>query len=209
VRQTDRVPVHVLVAFALAVLPLSLTPGTSSTLVMTRVLAGGSVEGRKVALGTASGLYVHATMAAFGLAALVMASSRAFAVLKIVGAAYLVAIGLAALMQRQPRGKRRLLWSDHGSYVQAFLGNVLNPKAAGVYLTLLPQFIDPGRPVVPQIYLLATVHVAVALTYLTLLSHVVAAAGVVLTRPAWRSWMQRLTGAVLVFFGLRTAVTAR
>jgi threonine/homoserine/homoserine lactone efflux protein len=176
---------------------------------MTRVLAGGSVEGRKVALGTASGLYVHATMTAFGLAALVMASSRAFAVLKIVGAAYLVAIGLAALMQRQSRGKRRLPWSDHGSYVQAFLGHVLNPKAAGVYVTLLPQFIDPSRPIVPQIYVLATVHVAVALSYLTLLGHVVAAAGVVLTRPAWRSWMQRLTGAVLVFFGLRTAVTAR
>jgi threonine/homoserine/homoserine lactone efflux protein len=175
---------------------------------MTRVLAGGPAEGRRVALGTAAGLYVHATMAAVGLAALVMASSKAFTVLKIVGAAYLVAIGLSALMQRQSRGKRRLPWSDHGSYVQAFLGNVLNPKAAGVYLTLLPQFLDPGRPVVPQIYLLATVHVAVALTYLTLLSHVVAAAGVALARPAWRAWLQRVTGAVLVFFGLRTAVTA-
>jgi threonine/homoserine/homoserine lactone efflux protein len=176
---------------------------------MTRVLAGGYAEGRKVALGTTSGLYVHATMAAVGLAALVMASSRAFAVLKLVGAAYLVAIGIAALIQRESRGKGRLPWSNHGSYVQAFLGNVLNPKAAGVYLTLLPQFVDPGRPLVPQIYLLATVHVVVALTYLTLLSHAVAAAGVVLTRPAWRAWMQRLTGAVLVFFGLRTAVTAR
>lgn len=78
-------PVHVLLAFALAVLPLSLTPGASSTLVMTRVLAQGRAEGVKVAVGTVCGLYVHATTAAVGLAAVVMASSRAFLVLKIAG----------------------------------------------------------------------------------------------------------------------------
>jgi len=124
------------------------------------------------------------------------------------GALYLIGIGVSALLQRQSNAKRRLPWADHGSYVQAFLGNVLNPKAAGVYLTLLPQFINADRPVVPQIYTLATVHVAVALIYLTLLSHVVAAAGLVLTKPAWRTWMQRVTGTVLIFFGLRTAATA-
>ena len=199
---------HVLVAFSFVVLPLSLTPGASSTLVMTRVLAGGRAEGVKVAVGTATGLYVHATTAAIGLAALVMASSRAFIVLKLAGAAYLVAIGLSALMNGRSRGGRSMPWSGHGSYVQAFLSNVLNPKAAAVYLTLLPQFLDPGKDVVPQIYALATVHVAVALTYLTLLSHVVAAAGVVLARPVWRMWTQRVTGAVLVFFGLRTAARA-
>lgn len=119
-----------------------------------------------------------------------------------------MAIGLSALLQRQSRPQRRLPWTHHGPHVQAFLGNVLNPKAAGVYLTLLPQFLDPGLPVVPQIYALATVHVAVALIYLVLLSHVVSAAGVVLDEPAWRTWMQRVTGIVLVFFGLRTATAA-
>lgn len=201
-------PVHVLLAFALAVLPLSLTPGASSTLVMTRVLAGGRAEGVKVAVGTVCGLYVHATTAAVGLAAVVMASSRAFLALKITGAVYLIGIGISALLQRHSTTRRRLPWADHGSYVQAFLGNVLNPKAAGVYLTLLPQFINADRPVVPQIYTLATVHVAVALIYLILLSHVAAAAGLVLTRPAWRTWIQRVTGTVLIFFGLRTAATA-
>ena len=202
-------PLEVLVAFALAVLPLSLTPGASSALVMTRVLAGGAGEGRKVAVGTATGLYVHATTAAAGLAAVVMASSTAFTALKIAGAVYLICLGLSALTERRrPTTRRRLPWSDHGSFVQALLGNVLNPKAAGVYLTLLPQFVDPDRPVVPQIYALATVHVVVALLYLTLLSQVVAVAGVVLSRPAWRTWCQRATGAVLVFFGVRTVTTA-
>lgn len=201
-------PPHALLAFAVAVMPLSLTPGVSSTLVMTRVRAGGPAEGIKVAVGTACGLYVHATTAAVGLAALIMASSRAFLSLKIVGAAYLVAIGLAALLTRGNRTSRQLPWAGHNSFVQALLGNVLNPKAAGVYLTLLPQFVSADRGVVPQIYTLATIHVVVALMYLTLLSHVVAVAGRVLTRPAWRIGMQRVTGATLVFLGLRTATTA-
>lgn len=70
-------PVHVLLAFALAVLPLSLTLGASSMLVMTRVLAAGRAEGVRVAVGTACGLDVHATKAAVGLADVVMASSQA------------------------------------------------------------------------------------------------------------------------------------
>ena len=201
-------PPHVLLTFALTVLPLSVTPGASSTLVTTRVLAGGRAEGVKVAVGTACGLYVHATTAAIGLATLVMASSQAFLALKVAGAAYLIVIGLSTLLGRQSRPKRRLPWTGHGSYVQAFLGNVLNPKAAGVYLTLLPQFLDARRPVVGQIYALATVHVAVAMVYLSLLSCVTAAAGVVLARPAWRRGGQRVTGAVLVLFGVRTASTA-
>lgn len=202
-------PPHVLLAFALAVLPLSLTPGASSTLVVTRVLAAGrSADGVKVAVGTACGLYVHATAAAVGLAAVIMASSRAFLVLRIAGAVYLVALGVCALVQRKSRMQRRLPWTGHGPYVQAFLGNVLNPKAAGVYLTLLPQFIDADRPVVPQIYALASMHAAVALTYLTLLSHVVDRAGGVLARPAWRTCMRRTTGLVLIFFGFRTATAA-
>jgi threonine/homoserine/homoserine lactone efflux protein len=204
-------PVHpgVLFAFALTVLPLSLTPGVSSALVTSRVLAAGRREGVKVALGTATGLYVHATTAAAGLAAVVMASSRAFAFVKFAGAAYLVVLGMSALLRRRPAPKRELPWKGHASYVQAFLGNVLNPKAAGVYLTLMPQFVNPSRAIAPQIYLLATVHVLVALTYLSLLTQVVAAAGALLRRPAWRTFLQRTTGGLLILIGLRTAATSR
>lgn len=197
---------QVLVAFALAVLPLSLTPGASSTLVMTRVLAGGTTEGVKVAIGTICGLYVHATAAAIGLAAVVMASATAFTVVKLAGALYLVALGVSLLRQGESDARRRLPWTHHGSLLQAFLGNVLNPKAAGVYLTLLPQFIDPGQAVAPQIFALATVHAFVALTYLTILSHLVSAVGGVLTRATWRAWLQRASGIVLILLGLRTAL---
>lgn len=198
-----------LLAFALAVLPLSVTPGVSSTLVATRVLTGGRAEGVKVALGTATGLYVHATAAALGLAAVVMASSLAFTTLKVAGALYLVWLGISTFRGATRTASRALPWTGRSAYAQALLGNVLNPKASAVYLTLMPQFIDPAAPVVPQTYLLATVHVVVALTYLTLLTYVVAAAGHVLARPAWKSLLQRITGSVLVLLGVRTAVATR
>jgi threonine/homoserine/homoserine lactone efflux protein len=199
----------VVVAFALAVLPLSLTPGVSSTLVTSRVLASGRREGLKVALGTATGLYVHATTAAAGLATVVMASSRAYAIVKIAGAAYLITLGLSALLRRGSAPKPELPWNARASYTQALLGNVLNPKAAGVYLTLMPQFINPNQAIAPQIYLLATVHVLVALTYLSLLTQVVDAAGGFLRRPRWRAYVQRTTGCALVLIGARTAATSR
>lgn len=102
-----------------------------------------------------------------------------------------------------------LPWTGRSAYAQALLGNVLNPKASAVYLTLMPQFIDPTASVVPQIYALATVHVAVAVVYLSLLAQVVAAFGVLLGKPQWKSFMQRLSGSVLIALGLRTAVATR
>jgi threonine/homoserine/homoserine lactone efflux protein len=203
------VSIGLLIAFALAVLPLSVTPGVSSTLVATRVLTGGRAEGVKVACGTATGLYVHATAAAAGLAAVIMASSLAFTVVKVVGAVYLVWLGVVTWRNASRGTISDLPWIGHGSYVQALLGNVLNPKASAVYLTLLPQFIDPTASVIPQIYVLATVHVAVALVYLTLLSQLVAAAGTALSRPRVRALIQRVTGVVLVGLGLRAAAATR
>lgn len=198
-----------LLGFALAVLPLSITPGVSSTLVTSRVLSGGRVEGMKVALGTATGLYVHATAAAAGLAAVVMASSVAFTALKAAGAVYLVWLGVAMLRSARDPGVPELPWAGRSSFVQALLGNVLNPKASAVYLTLAPQFLDPSAPVVPQLYALATVHVIVAIAYLTLLAQVVAAARAHVLKPGWTAFVRRTSGVLLVGLGLRAALASR
>ena len=80
--------------FLVAVAPITTTPGTSLTLVVSRVAAGGRRQGWWVILGTVTGLYVHATLAAVGLAALVLRSSQAFWIVKLVGAGYLVGLGL-------------------------------------------------------------------------------------------------------------------
>ncbi|WP_328415697.1 LysE family translocator [Micromonospora sp. NBC_00389] len=203
--------------FLLAVAPITTTPGASLTLVVSRVAAGGRREGWWVILGTVTGIYLHATLAAVGLAALVLRSSQAFWVVKLVGAGYLVGLGLWLLWSasRRPAGAgrpptvraRRLPWRVHHPYLQGLLGNVLNPKAAAIYLTLAPQFLEPGRPVLVPMLLLATAHAALHTCWLAGWTAVSGAAARLLRTATVRRMLDRLTGVVLLGLGVRTAVT--
>ncbi|RZT79092.1 threonine/homoserine/homoserine lactone efflux protein [Micromonospora violae] len=203
--------------FLIAVAPITATPGASLTLVVSRVATGGRRQGWWVILGTVTGLYVHATLAAVGLAALVLRSSQAFWVVKLVGAAYLVGLGLWLLWsasrrrtgagQRPTVRPRRLPWRVDHPYLQGLLGNVLNPKAAAIYLTLAPQFLEPGRPVLVPMLLLATAHAALHTCWLAGWTAVSGAAARLLRTAAVRRMLDRLTGVILVGLGVRAATT--
>ncbi|MEO3769027.1 LysE family translocator [Micromonospora sp. B9E7] len=203
--------------FLLAVAPITATPGASLTLVVSRVAAGGRRQGWWVILGTVTGLYVHATLAAVGLAALVLRSSQAFWVVKLVGAGYLVGLGLWMLWSASRRrteagprptvSARRLPWRVDHPYLQGLLGNVLNPKAAAVYLTLAPQFLEPGRPVLVPMLLLVTAHAALATCWLAGWTVVSGAAARLLRTASVRRMLDRLTGVILVGLGVRAAAT--
>jgi threonine/homoserine/homoserine lactone efflux protein len=205
--------------FALAVLPICLTPGTSFTLVTSRVLARGRRGGVLVAAGTACGIVCHATLAGLGLAAVVIRSSEAFVVVKLVGAGYLVALGLTMVYRSRTRGRTtdadvdrsapRLVWTGHNDFVQGLLGNLLNPKAAAVYLTLAPQFVRPqsgGTSLLGQLLVLAAVHVGVAVSWLLCWSAIVAAARAAVRSSRFRRVVDRITGSVLIGLGVRAAV---
>lgn len=99
-------------------------------------------------------------------------------------------------------------WAQLGGFGQGLWSNVLNPKAASVYLTLVPQFLTLNRPIALQVAALAVAHVVVVLVWLLFWTSVVAAARPVIDTPRFRRGMSRLAGAVLVFLGVRTA-TAR
>jgi threonine/homoserine/homoserine lactone efflux protein len=180
----------------------------SVTLATQRTLRDGPAAGLRVAAGTACGLTFHATAAALGLAALVASSAAAFTVLKLAGAAYLVVLGVGTLRAARRRTAapeaRRLPWTGHGAFLQGFLGNVLNPRAASVYLTLVPQFIAPGDDVLAATALLAAVHIAMQTTWLALCTLAVAR-----TRHAIGARVNALAGSVLIGLGLRTAAQAR
>ncbi|MEU8405613.1 LysE family translocator [Micromonospora sp. NPDC048842] len=203
--------------FLLAVAPITATPGASLTLVVSRVASGGRRQGWWVILGTVTGLYVHATLAAVGLAALVLRSSQAFWVVKLVGAGYLVGLGLwmlwSASRRRVRAGRRpavsarRLPWRVDHPYLQGLLGNVLNPKAAAIYLTLAPQFLEPGRPVLVPMLLLVTAHAAFATCWLAGWTVVSGAAARLLRTASVRRLLDRLTGVLLVGLGVRAAAT--
>ena len=164
-----------------------------------------------------TGLLVHATASAVGISALVVRSATAFTVLEVLGACYLVALGIlsfraARRTRREPAARvvaERRPPSAGTSFVQGFLTNILNPKPALFYLAFVPQFLDPGDPVVALTGLLVAIHMAISIVWLLAWGWFVSRATGLLTRPRWRASLERVTGAVLIALGLRLAATSR
>ncbi|MBB1256045.1 LysE family translocator [Streptomyces sp. OF3] len=201
---------YALGGFVLALLPLLVTPGASMALLVRHVVDGGRRRALGVALGTATGIGAHALLAAAGLSALVMRSAEAYTAVRLVGAAYLIGLGMWTWhsVRRAPPtkgGKKSSEPRGRSVYGQALLANVLNLKAAAIYLTLVPQFVDPGGWVAGQILALATVHALLTTAWLVGWSLVVDRSAHALRRERTRRMVARVSGAALVAVGLRTA----
>jgi threonine/homoserine/homoserine lactone efflux protein len=148
--------ISTLALFCAATLGLLVVPGPAVLYIVTRSVSQGRAAGVISVLGVHTGSLVHIAAAALGLSALLAASATAFTIVKYVGVAYLLWLGVRKLMQReegeqvlelQVQSKRRLFW-------EGFVVNVLNPKTAIVFLTFLPLFTDPAAgPVGLQILL--------------------------------------------------------
>jgi threonine/homoserine/homoserine lactone efflux protein len=144
---------HSLGVFAATVFVVNATPGVDMMLVLTRTLRHGVAGGIAAALGVACGCIVHTLVAAFGLAALLAASSAAFAAVKWAGAAYLLWLAFGMLREGMRRGAAVVVDASRAAspgaarlFVQGLLTNVLNPKVALFFLALLPQFIAADAP---------------------------------------------------------------
>jgi threonine/homoserine/homoserine lactone efflux protein len=138
---------HDLPLFIVSGLLLNITPGPDSLLIMTRSATQGWRAGCAAAFGIGSGTLVHILAAALGLSALLAASAAAFTVVKLVGAAYLVYVGISLLRSRADSGPNSEAKAEPQSlvriYLQGFLTNALNPKVALFFLAFMPQFISP------------------------------------------------------------------
>lgn len=202
----------VVLAFLAAVFPLVATPGASLTLLVREVAANGRRRALPVVLGTVTGLYVHATFAIVGLSALVMHSSRAFELVRLAGAVYLIGLGLRCWRSDPIPSGDAVRAPDTpaagplSTYRQAVLANVLNPKAASIFLTLVPQFLDPHRPLAEQILVLATAQSVLVATWLGCWTAALAGAGRLLSSPRAKAMWRRATGCVLIGLGMRSAI---
>jgi threonine/homoserine/homoserine lactone efflux protein len=136
-----------LALFVVSGLLLNITPGPDTLYILGRTASQGWRGGAIAALGIATGLVIHAVAAAVGLSAVVAASATAFSILKWIGAAYLLYIGMTLLFARlvasQPTPELRVA-TARTVFLQGFLTNVLNPKVALFFLAFLPQFVDPS-----------------------------------------------------------------
>ena len=142
-----------LTLFILSGLLLNMAPGPDSVLIMTRSATHGWRAGSAAALGIAAGTCVHVLAAALGLSALLATSAWAFTLIKYLGAAYLIYLGLTMLLHRH-RTQAATAMHNHKPaplsrrkiFTQGFLSNALNPKVALFFLAFVPQFIAPDAP---------------------------------------------------------------
>jgi threonine/homoserine/homoserine lactone efflux protein len=197
------------VAFLFASLILAVTPGPGVIYIVTRTLGQGRKAGLSSVGGIALGNLGNAAAASVGLAAVLAASSTAFAVVKIAGAAYLIFLGVKALrarptaetVDRLNRASPARLFRD------GFLVALLNPKTALFFAALLPQFIRPGASPLGQTLVLSSVFVSIAVCTDTVYVFSAAAfAKTIAQRSGWRPFGRYATAATFIGLGVYAAL---
>ena len=207
---------HQLLLFVAAGILLNLTPGPDVLYIVTNALRSGARAGVVAALGINAGCFVHVFAAALGVSALIAASATAFTILKWIGAAYLVWIGLKILFARAAPSATDLRELARGQpvlplrsvFIGGFLTNALNPKVAIFFLAFVPQFIAPDADNKALVF--------IALGSLFNVNSVFVNAGWALA-AAWMAtrasvqagmhWLDRVAGAMFVAFGLKLALS--
>ena len=194
-----------------------ITPGPDMAIVTKNAV----LHGRRAALGTSfgvnAGLAVWTLASALGVASLVRASATAFTVLKLIGAAYLIWLGIQALRASRTRAaasdaaaapSRKVLDARDG-FRQGIFSNLANPKIAVFFTSLLPQFIGPDRSVLVPFLVLGGTFVLMTLIWLSAYSLLAVRASAVLQRPRVKAGIDRLSGVVLIGLGVRLATEHR
>ena len=207
--------------FLIAVFLLNVTPGPDTAYIVGRSVAQGRGAGLVSALGISAGCCVHSLACAFGLTALLAASATAFTVIKIVGAIYLVYLGVRLVLTKlegkadegaaqaappaaAPRPLRQL-------FVSGFCTNVLNPKVVLFFVSFFPQFVSTGSAHKALAFLtLGAVFVVMSTVWNGFVAWV---AGGVTQRfsgkPGVKKWLDRTVGSAFVGLGLKLATATR
>jgi threonine/homoserine/homoserine lactone efflux protein len=206
-----------LTAFLGIALLVIVTPGPDTALVTKNALLYGRRPAIATAFGVTSGLLVWTVAAAFGVAAVVHASATAFTAMKLVGAAYLIWLGIQALRAVGHRSATTATAAANGGrrlavlrgFRQGLINDLANPKIAAFFTSLLPQFIASGHSVLAPFLLLGALFAAITLAWLVAFALMASKAGGLLTRPRVKAGLDRLTGVVLIGLGLRLATERR
>ncbi|WP_043620182.1 LysE family translocator [Nonomuraea candida] len=190
----------------------AMSPGPDFAVVVRRSAISGRGSGMAAAAGIAVGVFAWVVAAATGVAALLAASAMAFTVVKVVGAAYLVYLGVRSLRAAwRGGGELRLDVPDPGgrgawaAFAEGLLTNVLNPKAALFFVALVPQFLDAGVSV-PA---LSAVALAGTIAWFLVVANVVSMLRKVFARPMVRRAVDGVTGVALIGLGVKLATSTR
>jgi threonine/homoserine/homoserine lactone efflux protein len=190
---------------------LIIAPGPDMIYVISRGMAHGRRAGMLSAVGVVCGILVHTTAAAFGLTLILQTSAFAFLLIKFIGAAYLLYLGVKAWRDQstfrlEPSAS---VATSNALFWEGVLSNVLNPKIAIFFLAFLPQFVDwGGSHVTLQMVILGLTFACFGLCFLLVVGYSSGTLGKWLTyRPRYAQFFQRLAGGILIGLGIRLAVT--
>lgn len=197
-----------LLAFTAAAALLTVTPGLDTALVLRTAAVEGPRRALLAGIGICLGCLGWGLVVAFGLGALLAASRTAYAVLKWVGAAYLVWLAVQLLASRRESfgTDEAAARAGGGAWLRrGFLTNMLNPKVGIFYVSFLPQFIPAGADVVALTLLLAAIHALLGLGWFVLLIAATRPIAAALRRPGIIRGLDRATGTVFLLFAARLA----
>jgi threonine/homoserine/homoserine lactone efflux protein len=205
---------HSVLTFSLIALALTVAPGPDTFLVIANASAGGFRRGLATVLGIVSGGVFYALLIGCGLARFLLYSPTLFYAVKLAGACYLLYLGWGALRaalrrqaaQPQDAAAAAPARSVRASYLQGLLTNALNPKVAVFYLAFLPQFLNPGDPVVLKSVLLIGIHYSEGLVWLSLLAWSVGRLGRFMARARVRRAIDGVLGLTMMGFGAKLAL---
>ncbi len=196
-------------AFLIAGLILNLTPGADTMYILSRSIAQGKKAGVLSALGISTGAIVHCIFAALGLSVILAKSALAFMLVKYLGAAYLIYLGLKTLIKRQ---ENEINLSNSGDrtnykniYVSGIFTNLLNPKVALFFLAFLPQFINPEYAQSPIPFLiLGLVFLTTGTIWCLILALFVSRLSNQIRRNyRVKIWLDKIAGSIFIALGIK------
>ena len=201
----------VVVAFVPAVMAVVVSPGPDSIYTVTRSLSEGRAAGVAAAVGTATGVLVHAGAAVLGLSALLRTTAEAYVLMKYVGAAYLVYLGVRLLRDNETFEIDEPVESGDGSlldsYRKALTINVTNPQVAVFVLAFFPQFVPATADAALQLSVLGAVYAGLSLAYLAVVALFAdRVRHLLLDSATGQRAVRYASGSVLIGFGLKLAL---
>ena len=182
------------------------TPGVDMALVTKNALLHGRAAARATALGVNLGIFLWTLAAALGLAAVIAASAAAFTAIKLAGALYLVYLGVRALLGSH---ETVTVVAGGSAFRQGLASNLLNPKIAVFFTSLLPQFVDSAHTSPQDLLLLGLLFNCMGVLWLLTYAELAARGRDELGRPRVKRALDRLTGVALVGLGVRLAFERR
>lgn len=199
--------------FILSSILLNITPGSDTIYILSRSIFQGKKAGIMSVYGIVSGSLVHTLLAGLGLSLILMQSALAFNIVKWIGAAYLIWLGIRSIMARhedKPSMQAVESQSNRKVYLQGMMTNVLNPKVALFYLAFIPQFVSPEQTygAVPFI-LLGLTFSTTGILWCMLLVLFSSKMAQRLQSSRISTYMNKITGSIFILLGLNLLRTSR